>query len=103
MIKVDGTPVSTQCELNRDTLLSGQCSRNTTNPFFAKMNQNLTSHDTVNFFNHHCLTLAANGTCLDCFPNRVLDSSQSCVLLDTKCAHYNNDKTCSRPVDTYYI
>lgn len=99
MTIVAGQPYCTQCESKRDTLTNGVCTRSISHPYFLRAGTAYTestnnANDISYFITNHCKSMSANGTCLECYPGRTLDSSNRCWVVDSYCLRYDSNNNC---------
>jgi hypothetical protein len=121
MTVVGGVPACTKCDSLRDTLANGACSRDLTKAFFLRLNSVYTGSENnkadANFFyTGYCKSLDATGKCLECPPERVLNTvTKKCDLpllpsfpneqpyTRGRCIRFKPDNNCSVPLPFFYL
>jgi hypothetical protein len=99
-----------QCQTQRDILdtTTGVCSRDLATPFFYRstfsdQSPNLErERDSYNFYSKRCMTLDADGLCLDCHPDSYLAANKTCVRRERNCDEFDSLDRCSVTSDSTY-
>jgi hypothetical protein len=99
-----------QCQTKRDILdtTTGVCSRSFDVPFFYRstfsdQTPNLDrERDSYNFYSKRCMTLDADGLCLDCHPDSYLAANKTCVRRERNCDEFDSLDRCSVTSDSTY-
>ena len=106
---LNGVTSCVLCQTKRDVLdpATGTCTRSPDVPFFYRSTANAASTTNITdidyFYTNRCMTLDADGKCLDCYSDSFLAADKTCQRRETFCDEFDLLDRCSVPSSLTYI